>query len=68
MTEKENATEKPPDDDAQTQPPVEVNPRLPRLPPASDVLAEETLVSPKGNRFRVVTSKEVDATDKADKT
>ena len=64
MNDKENATDKPPGDDAKPQRPPEVPPRLPRLPPASDVLAEATLVSPKGARFRIVTSKQADATDK----
>jgi hypothetical protein len=35
-----------------------------RLPPASDVLAESTLVSPKGNRYRIVRSTETDPKDK----
>jgi hypothetical protein len=63
MNDKDNASEKPPGGDVKSQPSVRVPPQLPRLPPASDVLSETTLVSPKGNKFHIVTSKEIDATD-----
>jgi len=65
MNKRENTADNPAGDDAAAQPPAKVRPRLPRLPPAADVLVESTLVSPKGNRFRIVTSREVDASDKS---